>query len=45
MLDFSQFKQLTNLSDLKSHQATKFIVLPKDLKHRISYKALLSEAT
>ena len=45
MLDFSQFNQLTNLSDLKSHQATKSIVLPKDLKHRISYKALLSEAT
>ena len=45
MLDFSQFKQLTNLSDLKSHQATKFIVLPEDLKSKISYKTLLSEVT
>ena len=45
MLDFTRFKQITNLVDLKSHRATKFIVLPKDLKHRISYRALLSEAT
>lgn len=45
MLDFSQFKQLTNLIDLKSHLTTKFIVLPEDLKHRVSYKSLLSEAT
>ena len=45
MLDFSQFKQLTNLSDLKSHLSTKFVVLPEDLKHRVSYKSLLSEAT
>ena len=45
MLDFSQFKQLTNLSDLKSHLSTKFVVLPEDLKHRISYKTLLSEST
>lgn len=45
MLDFSQFKQLTNLSDLKSHRTTKFVVLSEDLKHRISYKALLSEST
>ena len=45
MLDFSQFKQLTNLIDLKSHLTTKFVVLPEDLKHRVSYKALLSEAT
>lgn len=45
MLDFSQFKQLTNLSDLKSHLTTKFVVIPKDLKHRISYKTLLSEST
>lgn len=45
MLDFSQFNQLTNLSDLKSHRTTKFVVLPEDLKHRISYKALLSEST
>lgn len=45
MLDFSQFKQLKTLSDLKSHQATRFIVLPEDLKAKISYKTLLSEAT
>lgn len=45
MLDFSQFNQLTNLDDLKSHQATKFIVLPEDLKSKISYKTLLSEVT
>ena len=45
MLDFSQFKQLTNLIDLKSHLTTKFVVLPEDLKHRISYKVLLSEVT
>lgn len=45
MLDFSQFKQLTNLSDLKSHQSTKFIVLPKDLKSEISLKTLLEEST
>lgn len=45
MLDFSQFKRLTNLSDLKSHQTAKFVVIPKDLKHRISYKTLLSEST
>lgn len=45
MLDFSQLKQLTNLIDLKSHQATKFIVLPEDLKSKISYKTLLSEVT
>lgn len=45
MLDFSQFNQLANLSDLKSRQSLKIIVLPEDLKRRISYKALLSEAT
>lgn len=45
MLDFNQFKQLTNLSDLKSRQALKIIALPEDLVHRISYKALLSEST
>ena len=45
MLDFSQFNQLTNLIDLKSHLTTKFVVLPEDLNHHISYKALLSEAT
>lgn len=45
MPDFSQFKQLKTLSDLKSHQTAKFVVLPEDLKHRVSYKSLLSEAT
>lgn len=45
MLDFNQFKQLKTLNDLKSYQATKFIVLPEDLKAKISYKTLLSEAT
>lgn len=45
MLDFSQFNQLTNLDDIKSHLTTKFVVIPKDLKHRISYKTLLSEST
>ena len=45
MLKLSQFKQLKTLSDLKSHQATKFIVLPEDLKAKISYKTLLSEVT
>ena len=44
MLKLSQFKQLKTLSDLKSHQATKFIVLPEDLKAKISYKTLLSES-
>lgn len=43
MLDFSQFKQLKNLNELKSYQSTKFIVLPEDLKSKISYKTLLSE--
>lgn len=45
MLDFSQFKQLKNLNELKSYQTTKFIVLPENLKHRVSYKTLISEAT
>lgn len=45
MLDFSQFNQLKNLNELKSYQTTKFIVLPENLKHRVSYKTLLSEAT
>ena len=45
MLDFSQFKQLKNLNELKSYQTTKFIILPENLKHRISYKTLLSEVT
>lgn len=45
MLDFTRFKQITNLVDLKSHRTTKFIVLPEDLKSKISYKTLLSEVT
>lgn len=45
MLDLSQFKQLKDLNDLKSHQTPKFIVLPEDLKAQISYKTLLNEAT
>lgn len=45
MLKLSQFKQLKTLSDLKSHQATKFIVLPEDFKSKISYKTFLSEVT
>lgn len=45
MLDFSQFKQLKRLDGLKSHQTTKFIVIPEDLKAKISYKTLLSEVT
>ncbi len=45
MLDLSQFKQLKDLNDLKSHQTPKFIVLPEDLKAQISYKTLLKEST
>lgn len=45
MLDFTQFKQLKDLNDLKSHQTPKFIVLPENLKAQIGYKSLLSEAT
>lgn len=45
MLDFSRFKQLKRLDGLKSHQTTKFIVIPEDLKAKISYKTLLSEVT
>ena len=45
MLKLSQFKQLKDLNDLKSHQTPKFIVLPEDLKSQISYKTLLNEAT
>ena len=45
MPKLSQFKQLKTLSDLKFHQATKFIVLPEDFKSKISYKTFLSEAT
>ena len=45
MLDFSQFKQLKSLDELKSNQNPKFIVIPEDLKSKISYKTLLSEST
>jgi len=45
MLDFSRFKQLKRLDGLKSHQTTKFIVIPEDLQAKISYKTLLSEVT
>lgn len=45
MLELNQFKQLETLSDLKSHQTAKFIVLPEDLKSKISYKTFLSEVT
>ena len=45
MLKLSQFKQLKTLSDLKSHQTTKFIVPPEDFKSKISYKTFLSEVT
>lgn len=45
MLDFSRFKQLKRLDGLKPHQTTKFIVIPEDLKAKISYKTLLSEVT
>lgn len=45
MLELIQFKQLKTLSDLKSRQSLKFIVLPEDLKAHISYKTLLNEAT
>lgn len=45
MLELSQFKQLKNLNELKSRQTAKFIVIPEDLKAKISYKTLLSEST
>lgn len=45
MLDFTQFKQLKDLNELKSRQTPKFIVLPEDLNADISYKTLLSEST
>lgn len=45
MLELNRSKQLKTLSDLKSHQTPKFIVLPEDLKAQISYKTLLNEAT
>lgn len=45
MLELSQFKQLKTLSDLKSRQSLKFVIIPENLKASISYKTLLSEAT
>lgn len=45
MLDLSQYKQLKDLNELKSHVATKFVIIPDDLKAKISYKTLLSEST
>ena len=45
MLNLSQYKQLKDLNDLKSHVATKFVIIPDDLKAKISYKTLLSEST
>ena len=45
MLNLSQYKQLKDLNELKSHVATKFVVIPDDLKAKISYKTLLSEST
>ena len=45
MLELSQLKQLKTLSDLKSRQSLKFVVIPENLNALISYKTLLSEAT
>ena len=45
MLDFTQFKQLKILDELKSHRTTKFIILPKDLIAELSLKTLLEEST
>lgn len=45
MLNLSQYKQLKDLNELKSHVATKFVVIPDDLQAKISYKTLLSEST
>lgn len=45
MLELSQYKQLKDLNELKSHATTKFVVIPDDLKAKISYKTLLSEST
>ena len=44
MLNLSQYKQLKDLNELKSH-ATKFVIIPEDLTAKISYKTLLSEST
>ena len=45
MLELSRFKQLKTLSDLKSRQSLKFVVITEDLKASISFKTLLNEAT
>lgn len=45
MLNLSQYKQLSTLNELKSHIATKFVIIPEDMKAKISYKTLLSEST
>ena len=45
MLNLSQYKQLKDLDELKSNVATKFVVIPDDLKAKIGYKTLLSEST
>ena len=45
MLELSQYKQLKDLNELKSYQTAKFVVIPDDLKAKISCKTLLSEST
>lgn len=45
MLNLSQYRQLSTLNELKSHDATKFVIIPEDMKAKISYKTLLSEST
>lgn len=45
MLNLSQYRQLSTLNELKSHTTTKFVIIPDDLKAKISYKTLLSEST
>lgn len=45
MLNLSQYKQLKDLNELKSHATTKFVIIPEDLTAKISYKTLLSEST
>ena len=45
MLNLSQYKRLSTLNDLKSHTTTKLVIIPEDMKAKISYKTLLSEST
>ena len=45
MLNLSQYKQLKDLNELKSHTTTKFVIISEDLTAKISYKTLLSEST